>query len=73
MHDRRQALSHRILKTERGSRMDVCAEKEKEEERLMWNPAAGPWKEPDVKKVTVQANSMEELANKIREIDWDAV
>ena len=39
----------------------------------MWNPAAGPWKEPDVKKVTVQANSMEELANKIREIDWDAV
>ncbi len=49
------------------------AEKEKEEERLMWNPAAGPWKEPDIKKVTVQANSMEELANKIREIDWDAV
>lgn len=49
------------------------ADKDKEEELLKWNPETRLWKDLDVKKVTVQASSMEELAEKIREIDWDAV
>lgn len=50
------------------------AEKEKQEERLAEKvKEENPWKNEEIKRVMVKANSMEELVSKIKEVDWDAV
>lgn len=60
-----------IEQVQQEKRAEQKAEEKKAERENMGNRY--PWKGQDVKRTTVQADSMEELLEKIRNVDWDSI